>query len=106
MQNERVFATVNHMDDFNAGNFFRPGDILTLKKDPNNYYDSEAIVVYNMHGRKCGYIANSVHSVARGTHSAGRLYDKIPDEISARVRFVTEDCMIVEIVPDTTVLTE
>ena len=98
MQNDSIYITVNHLDDFNSTYMFRPGDILTLKKDPNNCYDDEAIAAYDKHGCKCGYVANSVSTVARGTYSAGRVYDKVSAEFSGLVGFVTEDLLIVELV--------
>ena len=52
-----------------------------------------------MNGYKCGYVANSVHSVARGTYSAGRVYDQIKDEARCAVRFILaeEGCLIAEL---------
>lgn len=99
MQYDSIYITVNHLDDFNSTYMFRPGDILTLKKDPNNCYDDEAIAAYDKHGCKCGYVANSVSTVARGTYSAGRVYDRIPDEEKCIIRFITEECLIGEISP-------
>lgn len=32
---------------------------------------------------KTGYVANSIHRVARGTRSAGRIYDTFEDSITA-----------------------
>jgi len=99
MQKDSIYITVNHLDDFNTTYMFKPGDIITLKKDPDNCYDDEAIVAYDKHSCKCGYVANSVHSVARGTFSAGRVYDRIPDEEKCIIRFITEECLIGEISP-------
>lgn len=73
--------------------------VPTLKKDPDNCYDDEAIVACDKHGCKCGYVANSVSTVARGTYSAGRVYDRIPDEEKCIIRFITEECLIGEISP-------
>ena len=77
---KKICVTINHLDDFESQLFLKTGDILILKKDRNNQYDDEAIITYSMNGYKCGYVANSVHSVARGTYSAGRIYDLIEDE--------------------------
>ena len=98
MQNDSIYITVNHLDDFNSTYMFRSGDILTLKKDPDNYYDDEAIVAYDKQRCKCGYVANSVSTVARGTYSAGRVYDKIPDEIDCEICFITEGLLIGRII--------
>ena len=97
MQNDKIYITVNHLDDFNTTYMFRIGDILTLKKDHDNCYDDEAIIAYNKHKAKCGYVANSVYSVSRGTYSAGRIYDKIPEEYNCIVRFICEDHLIAEL---------
>ena len=96
MNEEKLFVTVNHMEDFFGSGFFKVNDELTMKKDRNNEYDDEAIAVYRRDMR-CGYVANSVHTVARGTYSAGRIYDKIGDEVTCIVRFVTDDMAIVQL---------
>lgn len=99
MEDESVYITVNHLDDFQSVPFLKPGDHLTLKKDKNNIYDDEAIIVYKENKTKVGYVANSVHSVARGTYSAGRIYDLIQDETECLIRFVLveEGCAIGEL---------
>ena len=99
MEDGSTYITINHLDDFQSVSFLKPGDHLILKKDKNNIYDDEAIVVYKENKTKVGYVANSVHSVARGTYSAGRLYDRIEDERECIVRFVLteEGCVIAEV---------
>lgn len=98
LNNKTIYITVNHLDDFNTTYTFRPNDILKLKKDHTNCYDDEAITAYNKHNYKCGYVANSVCTVVRGTYSAGRLFDKFEDEINCIVRFISEDFMICELI--------
>ena len=88
MEDNSIYITINHLDDFECTTFLRPGDKLILKKDRDNIYDDEAILVYKENKTKVGYVANSVHSVARGTFSAGRAYDWIKDDTKCVVRFV------------------
>lgn len=95
--NKDIYVTINHLMDYNAEYSFRVGDVLLLMKDRDNCYDDEAIAVYSKHGEKCGYVANSVCTVARGTYSAGRIYDLIGDEQEIRICFILEDCMIAKI---------
>ena len=95
MQTE-LFITVNHLDDFGGYTRFRVGDELELEKDEDNPYDDEAIIVYK-DGVKCGYIANSVCSVARGTYSAGRIYEQVKKNATCIVRFITEDIVIAQL---------
>ena len=96
---EKIYVTINQLDDFESQLFLKTGDILILKKDRNNQYDDEAVAAYTKDNCKCGYVANSVRSVARGTYSAGRVYDQIKDEARCAVRFilVEEGCLIAEI---------
>ena len=96
---EKIYITINHLDDFESQMFLKTGDVLILKKDRNNQYDDEAIAAYTKDNYKCGYVANSVRSVARGTYSAGRVYDQIEDEARCFVRFilVEEGCLIAEL---------
>ena len=98
MNSDGLFITVNHINDYGGVTRFRVGDELLLKKDLNNPYDDEAIAVYSLPKEiKCGFVANSVCSVARGTCSAGRLYEKIGLDSRCVIRFITEDLLICEI---------
>lgn len=85
---ESIYITINHLDDFMPVINLKVGDILKLKKEPDNIYDDEAIAVYTKENYKCGYVANSVSTVARGTYSAGRVYDQIGNEVECIVRFI------------------
>ncbi|MDO5708246.1 MAG: hypothetical protein Q4P31_06410, partial [Andreesenia angusta] len=44
-----------------------------------------------------GYVANSVNTVAKGTKSAGRIYDDFEDEIKGYIRFIVKDVAIIEL---------
>ena len=83
-----VYLTVSHLEECQGTWFLKVGDELTLKKDKENIYDDEAIIVYDRNDVKSGYVANSVCSVVRGTSSAGRIYDKIGNEAKCVIRFV------------------
>ena len=87
MEEHRIYITINHLDDFECASFLKTGDRLILKKERDNIYDDEAIIAYKENKTKVGYVANSVHSVARGTYSAGRLYDRIGDEVGCILKF-------------------
>lgn len=67
---------------------------LILKKEPTNKYDKEAIAVYLNDSMKIGYVANSVHTVAKGTYLAGRLYDKIGDITIAKILVIVKKDVI------------
>lgn len=77
-----TLAGVDHYADYHDLN---ANQIIKLKKEPSNKYDNEAIAVYTSDDKLIGYVANSVYTVAKGTYSAGRLYDKIGNEASATI---------------------
>ena len=87
-ENEHIYITINHLEDFMPIINLKVGDILMLKKEPDNLYDDEAIAVYTKENYTCGYVANSVSTVARGSCSAGRVYDRIEDQTECIVRFI------------------
>ena len=97
MEDRNIYITIDHLDDFEYTSILRPGDRLVLKKDKENIYDDEAIIVYKENKTKIGYVANSVHSVARGTYSAGRVYDQINDDAECIIRFMNQEILICEI---------
>lgn len=68
--------------------FMKPEMKVTLKKEPDNEYDPEAICV-SMEGLgKVGYVANSPHTIQGKSLSAVRLYDKIGDEANGTILYV------------------
>ena len=76
------------------------GSYVTLKKEPDNDHDDEAVMVLFPPLGKIGYVANSPRTTAAGTLSAGRLYGEIPDECAAVVRFMTNSKVIARVLPD------
>ena len=54
------------------------GAKVTLRKQPENEYDNEAIAVILYNGEPDGYVAAYYKIRSPGTMSAGRLVDKIP----------------------------
>ena len=97
MSGKGKYVTINHTDIFNGLCGLKTGEALTLRKDHDNQYDDEAILAYRKHNVKCGYVANSVGSVARGTLSAGRLYDRFDETLECSVRFIIDDSIIAEV---------
>ena len=70
---------------------------LYLKKEEDNEYDKGAISV-NLPGLgKIGYVANSPYTVLGESYSAGRLYDKISEEASGKVKFILDKGVICEL---------
>ena len=74
------------------------GQELNLKKDPDNRYDDESIKVETESGATCGHVANSVSTVARGSHSAGYIYNSINDNQKCKVAFILDERVIAELV--------
>lgn len=97
MDEKYIYITIDHLDDFNGLSNIKTGDLLTLIKDNDNVYDDEAVAVYDHDDVKVGYVANSVSTVARGTYSAGRIYDTFDDQCICKVMFILCDMIIAKI---------
>lgn len=88
------YITITGCDHYLGTQVFRLNQKVELKKDLENMYDGEAIAVYLESGMKVGYVANSIYTVARGTHSAGRIYDTFESTCRYKVMFILKDCVI------------
>ena len=103
---EKVYVTI-----MTRGVGVRVGERYGLKKDLGNEHDDEAIMVVPLDDRgdseeRCEcimpiedvmYVANSVRTVAMGTWSAGRLYDKLTDKSSVEIKFIIGNAAIGEV---------
>ena len=97
MNDKDLYITIVMKEEKDMMRMPRPGEKILLKKDFMNEYDDEAIAAYNLHKVRFGYVANSVYTVARGTHSAGYIYRDLKDEGTARVCFSLEGKIIARI---------
>ena len=86
----KIYFTLTGTKYYYGKDFLKPGIILQLKKEPDNKYDKEAIVVRMEGLGDIGHVANSTHTVIGESMSAGRIYDKIGDTAKAKVVMVTE----------------
>ena len=73
---------------------FHEGQKVKLVKEPENDYDREAIRAELPGLGKVGYVANSTRTVVGNCCSAGRLYDKIGDTATAKVKYVLGDAVV------------
>lgn len=101
MEDKDLYFTVNAVNMFHGIKPFKIGSILKLVKEPENDYDSEAIRVELRYAGTSGYVANSVKTVAKGTYSGGRLYDKILDVDYGKVEFILHEEIIAKILSKT-----
>lgn len=95
-----MYITITGLNFYFHKKPFKIGGLLTLKKDRENTYDTEAIAVEMPMLGKVGYVANSPHTVALGCMSAGRIYNEIPDECAAAVQFMTDTKVIAKVLPN------
>lgn len=85
---KNLFFTLTGCNYYMGTGFLEPGMKLKLKKEPDNLYDKEAILVSVKGIGAIGHVANSVHTVKGESLSAGRLYDKIGKKADAKVVIV------------------
>lgn len=92
-----MFVTLTGIGLKNQMKHLKVFDRLLLLKEYDNAYDSEAIRVEAPFVGKIGYIANSVNTKAKGTMSAGRLYDKFEEHCFGVILFVTAENAILKV---------
>ena len=73
---------------------FAVGQKVRLVKEPENQADREAIRAELPGLGKVGYVANSTHTVVGNCCSAGRLYDKIGNTATAKVKYVLANAVV------------
>ncbi len=83
-----IMFTITSIDYYHDTDELTVNQEIILRKEPTNKIDGEAIAVYTQDLKKIGYVANSVKTTAKGSYSAGRLYDKISFEENARILLV------------------
>lgn len=94
---ENDYITITNIKEYIEIGMIKIGEVLHLKKEPGNAYDMEAIVVENKNEIPIGHVANSVNSVAKGTHSAGYIYQSFKDSILCTVKFIYHDMIIAQL---------
>ncbi len=93
----KKFITITGINHYYGQEAFKKGMKVTLVKEPDNEYDKEAIRAEIKALGKVGYVANSFYSVLGECMSAGRIYDKIPDIATAKVKFILPKAIICKI---------
>lgn len=91
---KNYFVTITGVNYCYGMKPFEVGRVIKLVKEPDNDYDAEAIRAELPFIDKIGYVANSPNTVAKGTFSAGRVYDLFEDETLAQILFVTHASVI------------
>lgn len=94
-----MYITVTRMNHHLGLEVFRINQLLELEIEPENAIDSEAIKVMIEGGAVVGYVANSVYTMVKGTHSSGYIYRDIKEKAFAKVIFITHDSVIAQIEP-------
>lgn len=98
--NKDIFVTITGGNNYFGKAPFKIGRVFKIEKEPDNGYDSEAIKVTHPLIGTVGYVANSVHTVYEGTHSAGRLYDKIEATAYIQIMFITHSSAIARLLSE------
>ena len=94
----KKYFTLTGTQYYMGKDMLKPGMKLILRKEPDNKYDSEAILVLLKEPELAvGHVANSIHTVAEETMSARRLYDSIGKKAKAKVVLVTDRGVICKI---------
>lgn len=92
------YITICGINNFFGVESFKVGQILFLKKEIENAFDDEAIKVVNESDITYGYIANSVTSKAKGTHSSGYIYNTFKNMAKVEICFIIKGSVIAKII--------
>ena len=95
----KTLFTLTGCNHYLGTEFMKRGMRVKLVKEPDNQYDSEAIMV-KIDGLKVGYVANSTSTVYKDTLSAGRLYDKIGKKAKAKIVMVIRGGAICKVIKE------
>lgn len=87
---KKIYFTLTGTNHYQGQGFLKPGMEVQLKKEPDNQYDREAIVVMMPGAGKIGYVANSSHTVKGESYSAGRMYDFFKKRAVGKVKYVLD----------------
>lgn len=91
---EPYYVTITGFQHYYDKRPFAIGNLIRCRKEPDNCHDAEAIKCSLPMLGTVGYLANSTYTVAGGTMSAGRLYDKVDERFYIRVMFTTNSKII------------
>ncbi len=94
----KMYVTLTGCNHYYGTDFLKEGMKIKLVKEPDNEHDHEAIAVKLKGLGKCGYIANSSHTVVGKSMSAGRIYDRIGNKATAKVVYIIPGGAICKVV--------
>lgn len=97
---KKIYFTIVCSGKFFGYEIFEKDQAVSLRKEPDNKYDSEAIQVRVPGLGQVGYVANSVHTVIGDSMSAGRIYDKIGDTAKGKILYVLPEGALCELNPE------
>ena len=89
-----LYITITGFQHYYDKKPFAIGNLIRCRKEPDNCHDEEAIKCTLPVLGTIGYVANSIYTVAGGTMSAGRIYDKVDERFYVRVMFTTDSQII------------
>ena len=84
-----IYFTLTGTKYYYGPDILQPGMKITLRREPDNEYDTEAICVTLKGLGTIGHVANSPYTVLGESMSAGRIYDKIGHKATAHVLTIT-----------------
>jgi hypothetical protein len=94
----KIFAAMVGMENYHGAQTLHVGDTLYLVKDPDNRLDHQAIKVVIPPIGEVGYIVNQTGKVPHGCWTGSGFYDAFYQQTCAKVRFMMQDIVIIELI--------
>lgn len=95
---EKIWFTITGTNHHQGMDFMKPKMKVTLKKEPDNEYDPEAIRVEMEGLGLVGYVANSPYTRIGESWSAGRIYDRIGNTAKGKIRHILPKGVLCELI--------
>lgn len=93
----KCYVTITGLKHYFGIEPFQVGQKIRLIKEPENSFDREAIRAELPGLGRVGYVANSSYTVQGECFSAGRIYDKIGNTASAKVKYVLANAVVCKV---------
>ena len=95
-----MYFTITGCNHYLGNEFMEKGMKVKLKKEPDNEFDSEAIMVQIKGIGKCGYVANSPFTVKGESSSVEEESERIGKTAKGKIIAVIDGGAICKIVED------
>ena len=101
---DELYVSITGTEHYYGKKQLKIGSNVKLIKEPENDWDDYAIVVRKPYVGTLGYVANKEYTTAEGCVMAKDIYQLLPDECCATIKFRTQQKIIAVVHPKKTLV--